>query len=245
VDSTVVAYAAQRALGDRAVAVTDVSESLPASDRDEAEALARRIGIVHVVIRTGELDHPDFARNASDRCYWCKGLFYEALAEVARQRDLAVLADGANVDDAGDYRPGLRAASEHHVHHPLQEAGLTKQDVRALARHWDLPNWDKPAAACLASRIAYGLEVTAERLQRIDRAEAYLHALGLVQVRVRLHPGDLARIEVLLEDLTRLADPDVRVPLVDHFRSLGFRFVTLELGGFQSGSMNRLLGRTP
>ena len=245
VDSTVVARAAHDALADRAVAVTDVSESLPQAEHDEAVALARRIGIDHVVIHTHEIDNPKFVRNQSDRCYWCKGEFYDALARVAGERDLAVLVDGANLDDARDWRPGLCAAAERHVRHPLQEAGLDKQDVRDLARHWGLPNWDKPAAACLASRIAYGLEVTPERLRRIDQAEAYLHRLGFRDLRVRLHPGDLARIEVPLDDLPRLADPALRADLVDRFLALGFRFVTVELAGLQSGSMNRLLPPRP
>ena len=245
VDSTVVARAAHDALGPRAVAVTDLSESMPQSERDEAAALARRIGIEQVIVQTREIDNPKFARNEPDRCYWCKGEFYVALARVARERGLAVLVDGANLDDTGDWRPGLCAAQEHHVRHPLQEADCSKQDVRALARHWELPNWDKPAAACLASRIAYGLEVTPERLQRIDRAEAYLHRLGLRELRVRLHPGELARIEVPTDALPRLVDPQVRDALVRHLRDLGFNYVTLELGGLTSGSMNRVLDPPP
>ena len=239
VDSTVVARAAHDAVG-----VTDVTESLPRAEGQLAADLARQIGIEQVVIRTCEIDNPKFTRNAPDRCYWCKGEFYEALARIARERCLAMLVDGANLDDSGDWRPGLCAAREHHVRHPLQEAGLHKQDVRDLARHWDLPNWDKPAAACLASRIAYGLEVTRERLSRIDRAEAYLHDLGLRTVRVRLHPGELARIEIPPDDIARLIVPDRRAALVDRFRAFGFNFVTIELAGFQSGSMNRVLPKT-
>ena len=243
VDSTVVARAAHDVQGVRAVAVTDISDSMPAHERDEAAELARQIGIEQVIVRTDEIHNPQFARNASDRCYWCKGEFYTALKHVASERDLAVMVDGANLDDMGDHRPGLCAAEEHGVRHPLQEAGFTKQDVRALARHWGLPNWDKPAAACLASRIAYGLDVTPERLRRIDRAEAYLRSLGLGELRVRVHPGELARIEIPRDDIPRLADPATRDALVEHFRELGFNFVTLELGGFRSGSMNRVLDR--
>jgi uncharacterized protein len=154
---------------------------------------------------------------------------------------VSCICSGANLDDQGDYRPGLKAAAEHQVRHPLQEAGFTKADVRALAQVWELPTWDKPASPCLSSRLAPGVAVSTERTARVEAAERYLHQLGYRECRVRLHEGELARIEVPAEDLARLADPAVREPLVRHFRQLGFRFVTLDLEGFRSGSLNTLV----
>lgn len=241
IDSTVVAQAAHVALGDRAVAVTAVSDSLASGELEEAQALARQIGIRHQVIRTEEFADPNYLRNNPDRCYFCKSELYGRLSGMLRVLDVDVIASGANADDAGDHRPGMMAAAEKGVRHPLQEAGLGKAAVRALARAWGLPTWDKPATPCLSSRIAYGEQVTPERVRMIDQAEQWLRRRGLRLLRVRYHNGDLARIEVPTEELANLAAPGVREELVGEFRRLGFKFVTLDLEGFRSGSLNDLI----
>jgi uncharacterized protein len=241
VDSTVVAQAAQVALGDQAVAVTAVSDSLAEGELEEARTLAERIGIRHRVIRTEEFANPNYVQNGTDRCYFCKSELYGRLSGLLGELGVDVIASGANTDDSGDHRPGMRAASENQVRHPLQECGLGKAEVRALAKAWDLPTWDKPATPCLSSRVAYGESVTPERVRMIDQAEQWLRQRGLRMLRVRYHKGDLARIEVPLEDLPRLADPSIRDALVPAFRDLGFKYVTLDLEGFRSGSLNALI----
>ena len=200
VDSAVVAKAAQVALGDAAIAVTAVSESLAQGELEEAEALARQIGIKHRVIRTEEFADPNYLRNQTDRCYFCKSELYGRLSGLLGELGVDVIASGANLDDTGDHRPGMRAAAERGVRHPLQECELTKEHVRALARAWGLPTWDKPATPCLSSRIAYGESVTPERVKMVDQAEQWLRQQGLRLLRVRLHKGEMARIEVPLED---------------------------------------------
>jgi pyridinium-3,5-biscarboxylic acid mononucleotide sulfurtransferase len=180
-------------------------------------------------------------RNDGARCYHCKSELYDTMIELLPELGVGVICSGANLDDLGDYRPGLKAAAERHIRHPLQEAGFTKADVRALARAWGLPTWDKPASPCLSSRVVPGLPVTIERTGRIEAGEAYLRKLGLRDCRVRLHEGELARIEVPASEIARLADPNIRVGLARRFRELGFQFVTLDLEGFRSGSMNSLL----
>jgi uncharacterized protein len=241
VDSTVVAKAAQLALGDRAVAVTGISSSLASGELAEAESLAKQIGIRHQVISTGEFDNPDYRRNSPDRCYHCKTELYTQLEGLSEQLGVEVVANGANLDDRGDYRPGMQAAGEHAVRSPLVECELTKAEVRALAAHWQLPVWDKPASPCLSSRIAYGEEATAERVAMIDRAEQYLRTLGMRELRVRYHKGDLARIEAPLTEVARLASPEVREELAREFRALGFKFITLDLEGLRSGSLNQVI----
>jgi uncharacterized protein len=241
IDSTVVAQAAHLALDDRAVAVTADSPSVPRTELTEAVELARRIGIRHRVVRTEEFADPDYLRNDGARCYYCKSELYDRIDRLLPELGVAVVCSGANLDDRGDYRPGLTAAAEHAVRHPLQEAGFTKADVRALARAWGLPTWDKPASPCLSSRLAPGLAVTPERTGRVERAEAYLRGLGLRECRVRYHEGDLARVEVPVGELPRFAEGPLRDELVRHFRELGFRFVTLDLEGFRSGSLNALV----
>lgn len=242
VDSTVVAKAAQLACGERAVAVTAVSPSLAAGELEEAERLAAQIGIRHVVIRTDEFDREGYRRNAGDRCYHCKTELYSRLGDIVDQLGVDVVVNGANLDDRGDYRPGMQAASEHRVRSPLIEAGFTKADVRALAQEWGLPVWDKPASPCLSSRIAYGVEATPERVSRIDAAERYLReTLGERELRVRVEANELARIEVPLSALPALTDADRRAEIVARLRALGFRYVTLDLEGFRSGSLNAAL----
>ncbi len=242
VDSTVVAQAAQLACGDRAVAATAVSDSLAAGELDSARELALRIGIRHEILYTTEFSNPDYLRNAGDRCYHCKTELYTQLEGITERLGVDVIVNGANVDDQGDYRPGMQAAKEHTVRSPLIEVGLTKVEVRELARHWDLPAWDKPASPCLSSRIAYGLEVTPERVRRVDAAEQFLRQrLGIRELRVRHEAHDLARIEVAIEELPRLVATELRAEITDHLRSLGFRFVTIDLEGFRSGSLNAAL----
>src|SRR5438876_3204735 len=214
IDSTVVAKAASLALGDRAVAVTADSPSVARSELEDARRLAQQIGIRHRIVATEEFGDPDYVRNDGTRCYFCKSELYTRIEKLLPELGVAVICSGANLDDQGDYRPGLKAAGEHAVRHPLQEAGCTKADVRALARAWELPTWDKPASPCLSSRLAPGVEVTHERTQRVEDAEAYLHALGYRECRVRLHEGELARVEVPATELARLADPVVRAGLV-------------------------------
>lgn len=241
IDSTVVAQAAFLALGEEAIAVTAVSDSLAEGEREEAEALATQIGIRHRIIHTREFEDPSYLKNNPDRCYFCKSELYGRLARIREELGVDAVASGANLDDAGDHRPGMKAAGENGVVHPLLECGLTKNDVRKLAKAWGLPTWDKPATPCLSSRIAYGEEVTPERTRMIDQAERWLRGKGLRVVRVRYHKGDLARVEVPLEELPRFASPEVRAELVSTFRDLGFKFVTLDLEGFRSGSNNVLI----
>ena len=241
IDSTVVAKAAQLALGDRAVAVTGDSPSVARAEIDEARKLAELIGIRHDVIRTDEFVNPDYVRNDGTRCYYCKDELYGQIETLLPRLGVSVICSGANLDDQGDYRPGLKAAAEHRVRHPLQEAGFRKSDVRALARAWDLPTWDKPASPCLSSRLAPGVEVSPERTRRVEEAEAYLRQMGYRECRVRLHHGELARIEVPADELARLADPEIRRELVNRLKELGFQFVTLDMEGFRSGSLNSLV----
>jgi pyridinium-3,5-biscarboxylic acid mononucleotide sulfurtransferase len=241
IDSTVVAQAAQLALGEQAIAVTADSPSVPRSELADACRLAQQIGIRHQIVRTEEFEDPDYVRNDGTRCYFCKSELYTQIETLLPELGAKVICSGANLDDQGDYRPGLTAASEHSVRHPLQEAGCTKADVRALARAWGLPTWDKPASPCLSSRLAPGVEVTRERTARVEAAEVCLRSLGYRECRVRLHEGELARIEVPLAELPRLADPALREGLVRRLRELGFRFVTLDLEGFRSGSLNTLV----
>jgi uncharacterized protein len=241
IDSTVVAYAAHQALGNNAVAITADSPSVPRAEIAEARQLAARIGIAHIVVATDEFADPDYVKNDGARCYFCKSELYSRIETLLPELQVTIICSGANLDDEGDYRPGLKAAAEHHVRHPLQEAGLTKAEVRALAQAWSLPTWDKPASPCLSSRLAPGVEVTRERTARVEAAESYLRALGLRELRVRLHEGELARIEVPSAELPRLADPAIREALVSHLKEAGFTFITLDLEGFRSGSLNALV----
>jgi uncharacterized protein len=238
VDSAVVAKAAQLALGEQALAVTGVSESLAEGELEQAEALARTIGIRHERIQLHELSNPAYAANAPDRCFHCKTELYSHLEGLAERLGVAVIVSGTNADDLGDYRPGLAAAAEHGVRSPLAECGVTKAEVRELAAEWGLTVADKPASPCLASRIAYGQEVTPERLRMIDQAEQFVRSLGIRVCRVRYHAGDLARIEVPTEWIGRLCEPATREMLSDRLRLLGYKAVTIDLDGFRSGNLN-------
>src|SRR5215469_3715743 len=208
VDSAVVAKAAQLALGDRAVAVTGASASLAEGELEAARELARQIGIRHQVIDTQEFANGDYLRNSPDRCFHCKTELYTQLEGLADKLAVRVIANGANLDDQGDYRPGMLAARQHDVRSPLLDCALNKADVRRLAAYWQLPVWDKPASPCLSSRIAYGQAVTPERVAMIDRAEQFLREHGFRELRVRYHGDDLARVEVPLDELSRLAEPE-------------------------------------
>lgn len=241
IDSTVVAKAAQLALGQRAIAVTADSPSVARAELDDARRLAGLIGIRHEVVATEEFHNPDYVRNDGSRCYFCKDELYSRVEALLPRLGVSVICSGANLDDQGDYRPGLKAAADHGVRHPLVEAGLCKADVRRLALHWGLPTWDKPASPCLSSRLAPGVSVSRERTARVESAERYLRELGLRECRVRLHENELARIEVPPGEIARLASPQVREPLAAYLKQLGFRFVTIDLEGFRTGSMNELI----
>jgi uncharacterized protein len=241
IDSTVVAKAAFLALGAQASAVTADSASVPRAEIDEARSLAARIGIAHRIVNTEEFQDPDYLRNDGSRCYHCKSELYSRIESILPELGNPIVCSGANLDDEGDYRPGLTAASEHAVRHPLQEAGFSKADVRALAHSWELPTWDKPASPCLSSRLAPGLAVTTERTARVEAAEIYLRSLGFRECRVRLHQDELARIEVPLDGLAKLTSPGEYEALTARFRELGFRYITLDLEGFRSGNLNVLV----
>lgn len=241
VDSAVVAHAAQLALGGDALAMTGVSASLASGELDLARRIAQASGVRHETIVTDELSDPQYLQNAPDRCFHCKTELYSQLSTEGLRRGIATIVNGANVDDLGDFRPGMKAASQHGVRSPLAECGLNKQAVRQLAKHWKIEVWDKPATPCLSSRIAYGVSVTPERLAMIDGAEQLLRATGLSSVRVRLHPNDLARLEAPLEALSLLCEESTRTLIVERLRELGFRFVTLDLEGFRSGSFQNLV----
>ncbi len=236
VDSAVVAKAAQVALGDRAVAVTGVSASLATGELEAARRIAAAIGIRHEIINTDELSDPGYLANAPSRCWHCKNELYSQIRGLAQKLGMTQIANGTNRDDLGDFRPGLQAAAEQGVLSPLVECGIDKQGVRQLALDWQLEVWDKPASPCLSSRVVYGLEITPERLARIDAAEALLKELGFTGVRVRCHHDELARLEVAADEIARLADTELRTKIATRLREFGFRFVTIDLEGFRSGS---------
>ena len=245
VDSTFLAAVAFDVLGDRALAVTGVSPSVPAAEIAEAEEIARGIGISHEFTGTTEMDDPGYVANNPDRCFHCKDNLFARLLALARERGFDHVADGCNLDDTADFRPGRRAASVHGVRSPLVKAGLTKDDIRALSRHRGLPTWDKPAMACLASRIPYGTAVTVEALATVERAEACLRSLGIRQVRVRHHVlsagATVARIET--DDAGMAILLAHRGDVTEHLKSLGYLYVTIDLAGYRSGSMNEALGQ--
>jgi uncharacterized protein len=237
VDSSLVAAVAAEVLGDRALAVTAVSASLAPGELSQARRTAASIGIRHRTVRTREVEKEAYLSNGADRCYHCKSELYDVLRRVADRERLPFVVSGANADDLGDFRPGLAAAAERDVRHPLVEAGLSKADVRDACREMGLETWDKPASACLSSRIAFGVRISVEQLSKVGRAERALKDLGFRQVRVRVH-DELVRVEVELQDVPRLADEEVRGRAVAALKQLGYRYVTLDLEGFRSGSMN-------
>jgi uncharacterized protein len=241
-DSAYLAWAAQKALGERALAITADSASLPESHKLDAETFAREHGIRHEYITTREFDNPDYVANNPDRCFHCKDELFTRLDEVARERGIAHVVYGVNVDDLGDYRPGQRAAKLHRVKAPLVDAGLTKAEIRALSQRAGLATWDRPASACLSSRIPYGTPVTIQNVKTVDRGEDALRALGFRQFRVRFH-GDVVRIEVAPEELDRAMTREMAGKFTAIFKALGFHYVTLDLEGYRQGSLNAVLGR--
>jgi uncharacterized protein len=241
VDSTFLVRVAHEVLGDRCLALTTVSATTPADDLAAARALAAQVGVAHVCVDTDELAIPGYAANPVNRCWFCKDNLYTICLAEAERRGFAAVVDGANVDDLGDHRPGLRAAEQRNVRHPLVEAGFTKSDVRTASRALGLPTWDRPASPCLSSRFPYGTAITAERLDQVAGAERVLHDLGFREVRVRFHEH-VARLEVPVDAMPRLLAPGVRDVVVRELRRLGFAYVALDLQGFRSGSLNEVLG---
>ncbi len=242
VDSSLVAKAAQIACGEGAVALTAVSPSLASDELEIAAQVAASIGIRHELVPTEEFENPEYVKNASNRCFFCKDELYSQLERLQSQFGFVAVLNGANLDDRGDHRPGMQAAKNHQVDSPLLETGFTKQDVRELAQHWGLPVWNKPASPCLSSRIAYGVEVTPERVRRVDAAEQFLkQRLNLNELRVRHMENDLARIEVPRPALPTLLEPSVNAEVTTYLKSLGFQFVTVDLEGFRSGSLNEVI----
>ncbi len=240
IDSALVLAVAAQELGDRAIGMTAVSPSLPASEREDAARVARKLGARHELVGSNEIERPDYAKNGPDRCFHCKSELYDIAEQKRVEWGLAHVLNGTNTDDLGDYRPGLEAAKNAAAKSPLVEAGMNKADVREAARLIGMEIWDKPAAACLSSRIPYGTSVTRERLAQIEGFEADLKALGLRQVRVRWH-DQIARIEIELGELPRLLEPGLRERIVERGKAHGFRYVTLDLGGYRTGSLNELL----
>jgi uncharacterized protein len=238
IDSTLVLKVGYDCLGERAVALTAVSPSLPARELAEAQEIARQIGARHILIHSREVEDSRYLENTPSRCYFCKSEVYMQLLQRANELGINALVDGTNADDAGDHRPGLQAARQHGVRSPLQEAGLCKEETRQLGHQLGLPNWDKPAAACLSSRIPYGTRISLEMLSQVEQAERILHDLGMAQLRVR-HHDQIARIEVGAEDFERLLAN--RQEIVTAFKQIGYQYVTLDLNGFRSGSMNEVL----
>ena len=243
VDSAVVAQAAFTALGARAIAVTAHSPSVGRRDREAAAAVAKAIGMQQLIVEPEEFADAAYVANRGDRCFYCKSHLYDVMAAACRRHGVAMMCNGTNVDDLGDFRPGLRAASDFAVRSPLAECGLTKSDVRRLATYWSLPVADRPASPCLASRLAVGVEATPERMRRVEEAEEWLRSRLPLRsdFRVRIEAGELARIEVPIDTIAALTTEECRTSLVDAFRKLGFRAITLDLAGFQSGSLNSLV----
>ena len=240
VDSAYLACIAREVLGERALAVTGDSASYPSFQRELADNLTTQFGLLHEIVLTEEFEDQNYTSNPPNRCYYCKSELYTKLDQLARQRGFEVICDGTNADDVGDYRPGREAARERGVRSPLLECGMTKSDIRELSRRAGLPTWNEPASACLSSRVPYGQVVTIEKLSMVDKAEMALKQLGFRQVRVR-HHGDIARIEVAEEELSRALDPEMVRQMSAALKSLGFRYVTLDLEGYRTGSLNEVL----
>lgn len=241
VDSTFVLKAAVEALGPaRVIAATSCSDSVPETERAQATDLAALVGAEHVLVHTDEFANPDYLANPTNRCYFCKSTLYTHLERLRVQRGFAAIVNGTNADDLGDWRPGLEAAREFQVRSPAAEAGLTKQEIRRLSQRLGLPTFDKPASPCLSSRVPYGQAITPEKLERIDHCERFLRDLGFRECRVR-HYEELARIEVPVEELSRLVEVETRTRVEANFRAAGFRYVTVDLRGLRSGSLNDVI----
>ncbi len=240
VDSSYLALAAHRALGEDALAATAISPSYPESHRKVADQVVAAIGIRHRYVRTAEMEREDYRANRSDRCYFCKTELFEVLGRLREEIGFDSVAYGVNTDDRHDFRPGHRAAEEHRVLAPLTDAALSKAEIRALSRAAGLPTADLPASACLASRLPYGMEVTPERLRQVEEGEERLHALGFQQLRLR-HHGEVARVEIDPSELPKALDPEMAKAIVAAIKALGFRYVSLDLEGYRSGALNEVL----
>jgi len=244
VDSTFVLKVAHETIGDRVLALTTTSPTMPGDDRLSALEMARLIGARHLVIESNELDIPGYARNPLDRCYLCKHNLFTVCEAKARELAIDEIVDGLNLDDLHDYRPGIKAATEMRVRHPLVEAGMSKADIRELSRAMGLPTWDRPASPCLSSRFPYGTQITPEGLRMVENGERVLHSLGFRVARVRYH-GEVARLEVEADEIARLLEPATRAMVDRELKQLGFRFVTVDLKGFRSGSLNEGIAAPP
>lgn len=241
-DSAYLAWAAHRMLGANAIAITADSASIPESHKRDAEEFVRRFGIPHEYIETYEFDNPDYTKNDQNRCFHCKDELFTRLDEVGRARGIAHIIYGVNQDDLSDYRPGQNAAKIHQVKAPLAETGLTKAEIRELSRMAGLPTWDRPASACLSSRIPYGTPVTIQNIKTVEKGEEEIKALGFRQFRVRFH-DELVRIEIAKDELARALTPEMAAAFTEIFKKLGFKYVTLDLEGYRQGSMNEVLKR--
>ena len=240
VDSSLLLAVAHNVLGDNVIAVTGVDDSVPERELKEASNFCKERGIRHIVCKVNPLQEEEYRSNGPDRCYYCKYGIFTEIRKIADDNGISYMAEGSNMDDIGDYRPGFKAVAELSVRSPLREAGLYKQDIRLISKAMGLPTWSKPAYACLASRFVYGEEITKEKLNMIDRAEQFLIEQGFFEERVRLH-GQLARIEVPAEDIKRLASDKVRESVYKKFKEIGFLFVTIDMQGYRLGSMNATL----
>jgi pyridinium-3,5-biscarboxylic acid mononucleotide sulfurtransferase len=241
-DSAYLAWAANRALGSRALSVTALSPSFPVHDREMVEQFVKKLALRHEYIETHEMENPAYRSNQPDRCYFCKDELFSELDKLTLSRGFAAVAYGVNADDTLDFRPGHRAATEHRVLAPLLDARLAKSEIRVLSRRAGLPTWDRPASACLASRVPYGTEVTPERLALVERSEAALRELGFRQFRVRIH-DNLARVEISLEEMPRALAPEMAAAIAQRLQSVGFAYVALDLQGYRQGSLNEALAR--
>jgi uncharacterized protein len=241
VDSSFLAVTAHEVLGQHSLAVFASSPVAPPMEKEAAGSLAHQFGLRFRIIESNEMADPDFVANPPERCYYCKRELFSELKPIALAEGLKWVADGTNADDLSDYRPGRKASAEAGIRSPLLEVGLTKAEIRQLSRAQGLPTWDRPASPCLASRIPYGIPVTAETLNKIAQGEKYLHSLGLRQVRLR-HHGDIARIELDQPDMAKIIKTDIRQGVIEHFKALGYKYVTLDLTGYRTGSLNEVLG---
>jgi len=241
VDSTLLLRVAKDVLGDRVIAATAKSPTYPEREYEQAGAMASKLGVKHLTVITEELAHPEFFQNPPNRCYYCKRELFGQLRKLAYEQGLNWVVDGTNCDDLGDFRPGMKAALEMAVRSPLKEAGLTKQEIRSLSKRMGLPTWNKPSLACLASRFPYGDRITLSGLRMVAEAEDHLHGLGFEQVRVR-HHNSVARIEVPLKEMGRFFEAELRHQVVARLKLIGYTYVTLDLQGYRSGSMNEVLG---
>lgn len=240
VDSTFLLYAAREALGEKAVAITASSNSFPKRELEEAKEYCKKNGIIQYVVETDELEIEDFAKNPPNRCYICKYALFEKMLATAKANEIAEVLEGTNLDDNGDYRPGLQAVAELGIKSPLREIGFTKREIRALSKEFNLPTWEKPSFACLASRFPYGDIITKEKLDRVDKSEQLLLDLGFKQFRVRIH-GDVARIELEPSEFDKFMSKEIRSMVYNKFKEYGFNYVALDILGYRTGSMNETL----